>query len=701
MAKHFKLKATLLAAALSFGAFGLRAQTSFDCGNLAYQTVSDATSTTLYSYNINNGTRVAVRTLPYVVNAAAYSPLNNLIYATRSGTNQVVAMGPTGTAVTIPVTGLESGNIGDITPDGYMLVANSTVGNDNRYFFVDVNESRTATYGKLVDPTSATYPYPAKTAAPYYTSFAGGATINVSDMAYNPTDGLYYGLNNPLTNTGTPDLTNRYRLVTLDPKTGQLSYGGTVFSAGIQTEGSAYGSVFFDASTTMYVFANNLGRYYSINRSTRVATQIGPDVAPNGSNDGASCPNAVLYNVSITGTVFSDANGMTDNTVNGTGTNAGGLSVVLWDAVENKVLDIVPVQPDGTYSLAATPGKTYNVIITTQPGEVGATTQPPVVLPAGWGVTGQKLGSGTGSDGTPSGILSNIAVGTTDIATANFGVNQTPESENLTKPVTGAPVPNQDITFADSPLFGNDPEDQPGSGSWSTRSIAITSLPTNGFTLFYDGVEITAGDLGTTGFVIPNFDPSKLATRLTTPTSGVNETSFTFATIDATGLQDPTPATVSIAFSQALPVVFGAIEAFFDGATLSINWEALEETNNSHYDIELSADGVHFTKIGTTPTKALNGNATETLTYSFSRSINGVALGAGIFAVLLGAAAGRRRRMTATLLMGLGCAGILYSCSKNAGDSLADNDGKYFVRIAQIDKDGTASYSKTITVIKK
>jgi hypothetical protein len=701
MAKHFKLKATLLAAALSFGAFNLQAQTSFDCSNLAYQTVSDATTTTLYSYNINTGTRATVRTLPYPVNAAAYSPLNNLIYASRSGTNTIVGMGASGPLVTLTVTGLEAGNIGDITPDGYMLIANSTVGNDNRYFFVDVNESRTATYGKLVDPTSATYPYPAKTAAPYYTSFAGGATINVSDMAYNPIDGLYYGLNNPTTNTGSADVTNRYKLVTLDPKTGQLTFGGVVSGAGIQTEGSAYGSVFFDASTTMYVFANNLGRYYSINRSTRVATQIGPDVAPNGANDGASCPNAVLYNVSITGTVFSDANGMTDNTVNGTGTNAGGLSVVLWDAVENKVLDIVAVQPDGTYSLAATPGKTYNVIITTQPGVVGSTTQPPVVLPAGWGVTGQKLGSGTGSDGTPSGILSNIAVGTTDIATANFGINQTPQSENLTKPVTGAPVPNQDITFGDSPLFGNDPEDQPGSGSWSNRTIAITSLPTNGFSLFYDGVEITAADLGTTGFRIPNFDPSKLATRLTTPTAGVNGTSFTFATVDATGVQDPTPATVAINFSQALPVIFGTVEAFFSGETLTVNWEALKEINNSHYDVELSADGVHFTKIGTTPTQAPNGSSDETLNYSFSGSVNGIALGAGLFAMLMGGLLSKRKRIMAALLIGLGCTGILYSCSKNAGDSLGDNEGKYFVRVAQVDKDGTTSYSKTVTVIKK
>ncbi|MCH5720378.1 hypothetical protein [Niabella hibiscisoli] len=532
-----------------------------------------------------------------------------------------------------------------------------------------------------------------------------GATINVSDMAYNPTDGLFYGLNNPTLNTGAPDVTNRYKLVTLNPRTGVLSFGSVISGAGIQTETSAYGSVFYDASTTMYVFANNLGRYYSINRTANTATQIGPSVAPNGGNDGASCPNALLYNVSISGNVFADGNGMTDNTVNGSGTDGGGLSVVLWDAVENKVLDIVPVQPDGTYSLAATPGKTYDVLITSQPGVVGSTTKPPVVLPAGWELTGQKLGTGTGSDGTPSGTLTNIAVGTSDIASTNFGVNQLPESYNTTKAITGAPVPNQDISFGDSPLNGSDGQDLPAGGNpngnpWTTRTIAITSLPTNGFVLFYDGVEITSTDIGSNGFRIANFDPAKLVTRLVTPVSGTTGTSFTFSTVDASGVQDPTPATVAVNFSSALPVLFGAIDALFNNGTLTVNWEVLKEVNNSHYDVELSADGVNFTKIGSTPTQASNGNSDTSLSYSFSRSITQGVLGASVLAFLLGGIYARKRRWIAVLLVGLASVGMFYSCSKNDISNVNDDDNKYFVRIAQVDKDGTTSYSKTVTVVK-
>ncbi|MCH5720377.1 WD40 repeat domain-containing protein [Niabella hibiscisoli] len=136
MTKHLKLRVILPVVLVFLFTTGLWAQVPFNCGNVAYQTVNDGTTTTLYSYNINTGSRSTIRTLPYPVNAAAYSPLNNLIYATRGGTNQVIGMGSSGPVVTLNVTGLESGNIGDITPDGYLLVTSSTVGTDNRYFLL-------------------------------------------------------------------------------------------------------------------------------------------------------------------------------------------------------------------------------------------------------------------------------------------------------------------------------------------------------------------------------------------------------------------------------------------------------------------------------------------------------------------------------------------------------------------------------------
>jgi len=711
MITNFKRLALIFLVLLTFFTAPLLAQeppsemTPFECTNVAYQTVSNGSnSTTLYAYDINTGTRTTVRTLPYAVNAVVYSPIDNYMYASRSGTpnNQIIKFGLTGDSV-ITVTGLEYCNNGAVTNDGYMFIANNQPIVRTRYYVLDINPNRPDTYGKLVDPTSETFPYPAKTAAPYYTSLANGASLNTSDMAYNPEDGLFYGINGPIWAGGGAD-PNRFKLATLDIKTGVLTLSsGLVTGGGIQSEGSAYGSVFFDGTGSLYVFANLQGRYYKIDITNLTSVQVGPTVAANENNDGASCPFAIFENVAISGNVFYDVNGLTDNIVNGTGTNGGGtLSVVLWDIDEGKILDIASVEPDGTYILAAAPGKNYNIILTSEPGTLGSTTPPSVVLPAGWSVTGQKVGSGTGSDGEPSGILSNVVIGNDDVSSVNFGISQQPESHDSVLPIDGPPVPNQNIPLTGL-IKGSDAEDfpdgDPNGEDWTGRSIVITSLPTNGFALYYNNNPIT--DLGENGYRIDNFDPSQLTLQLVDPVSGVDVTSFTYSVIDATGLQDPTPATVSVQFSEALPVIFGAISAFFENNNLTIEWEVLKEENNSHFIVELSSDGVHFKQIGKVSSKAIGGNSDIPLTYTFSKSINPVVLGLSFLTFLVGGILCRRKRWIASLLICFGCIGILYSCSKSDLDKLNKDSSKYFVRIAQVDKDGTTTYSKTITVIKK
>ncbi|MGN7787080.1 hypothetical protein ACTJIJ_21280 [Niabella sp. 22666] len=422
--------------------------TPFPCSNVTYQSISDGTNTTIFSRDLTTGTTATVRTFAYVVSSLSYSPQSNLLFITRQGSSQLVRIGSSG-VVTNTITNFVPGNIGGITADGYLVVSSSEAGFNDHYYVIDVNTSRTATFLKLVDPTSSTYPYPAKTAAPYYTNFAGGATINVGDIAFNPSNGLFYGLNNVTAPSGSGEDPNKYKLVTFNFKTGALVYGSTVTGSGIPTETTAFGSAYFDAGGYFYVFANTLGIFYQVNINTNIATQAGTPSTANNLNDGASCPNATLFP------------------------------------------------------------------------------------------------------------------------------------------------------------------------------------------------------------------------------------------------------------SSTLPVVFGKITASVEDKILTVNWETMQEINNSHYDIELSEDGVHFAKIGTTPTKTPGGNASETLNYSFSRSINGVAGGAGILAVLLGTVLASRRRMMAILMMSIGCTAMFYSCTKNAGESLAALNGKYWVRIAQIDKDGTTSYSKTITVVKK
>jgi hypothetical protein len=124
----------------------------------------------------------------------------------------------------------------------------------------------------------------------------------------------------------------------------------------------------------------------------------------------------------ISGNVFEDLNGLADNTVNGFGTNAGGtLNAILYDNTINEVAAITDVNPDGTYSFGAAPGDTYTVYVTVNTASVGDASPPVVVLGGFLTNTGENLGAGPGSDGTPDGILS-IGVVNADVTNANFGV---------------------------------------------------------------------------------------------------------------------------------------------------------------------------------------------------------------------------------------------------------------------------------------
>lgn len=124
---------------------------------------------------------------------------------------------------------------------------------------------------------------------------------------------------------------------------------------------------------------------------------------------------------SISGTVFNDANGLTDLTVNGTGINnpAGStLYAVLADENEN-IVNSVAVAAGGTYSFSNVPGGIFEVRLTNKvPGAVN-TDAPPASLPAGWINTGENIGVAAGNDGSPNG---SILVGTTGSANVNFGI---------------------------------------------------------------------------------------------------------------------------------------------------------------------------------------------------------------------------------------------------------------------------------------
>ena len=246
---------------------------------------------------------------------------------------------------------------------------------------------------------------------------------------------------------------------------------------------------------------------------------------------------AVLQQVSISGNVFNDADGLTDSTVDGTGIGTpSGTQVyaTLLDASGNVVAS-TPIAADGSYSFAnVSANADYSVQLSTtnEAAQVGSAPSTGPSLPADWVNTGENIGTGAGDDGTVDGLI-DVSVVTSDVTQVNFGIEQPPTANDVTEPsqinpggTTQVQVPALDVT---------DPEDG------TPTTITITEIPdatTEGL-LYYNGVVVTSGQ------VIPNFDPTLLTLD---PINGDVTVDFLYTTTDAAG-EESAPATVTMPFT--------------------------------------------------------------------------------------------------------------------------------------------------------
>lgn len=150
-----------------------------------------------------------------------------------------------------------------------------------------------------------------------------------------------------------------------------------------------------------------------------------------------------------------------------------------------------------------------------------------------------------------------------------------------------------------------------------------------------------------------------------------------------------------------LPVTFGSVQASITNGTLKTNWETYGEKNNDHFDIEASTDGTNFKKIGTVKSKAIDGNSGSNLNYEFTYTVTGTTF-AGITLMVLAFGFSYKRRKTLSLLaLALSLIVASYSCSKNNNELVSSKQTKIFIRIAQLDKDGTKAYSKVVQAIQQ
>lgn len=149
--------------------------------------------------------------------------------------------------------------------------------------------------------------------------------------------------------------------------------------------------------------------------------------------------------------------------------------------------------------------------------------------------------------------------------------------------------------------------------------------------------------------------------------------------------------------NSAMPVSFGVIHAVINNNKLQVDWETLNESNNSHFEIEVSKNGRTFYKVGTVTSKAAGGISNSPLNYNFELDLTSASyLAISLLPLTFLFCYSNRKRnkllfITTFLLI------AFISCQKNS-KSVVVNTKYIFVQIKQVDKDGSFKTSPVITV---
>jgi Secretion system C-terminal sorting domain len=280
--------------------------------------------------------------------------------------------------------------------------------------------------------------------------------------------------------------------------------------------------------------------------------------------------NIPFSTLQISGNVFDDGNGLNaGGNVDGTGISLPSgtqLYANLLNAVGTIVIATAPINADGTYSFYGLAANTnYTVQLSINQGTAGSAT-PSTALPASWVNTGEDCCDNIGSDGTTNGLVS-VAITTTDLSNANFGINKIPEATNI---LAASQVnPGGTVQVAVPTLVGTDVED---GAMGATKTIRIDVLPTNAI-LYYSGAPVVSG------VAIPNYNPALLTIDPdpSGPLLTYQLVNFQYSFQDAAGSWDALPNTVTMEFLE--PVVFKG----------TVYNDANGSANNTHQTIQ---DGI-------------------------------------------------------------------------------------------------------------
>jgi hypothetical protein len=257
-----------------------------------------------------------------------------------------------------------------------------------------------------------------------------------------------------------------------------------------------------------------------------------------------SAPSATTVNVpfnllTISGTIFDDANGLTDNVISGTATNAGGpLYVIVSNATNNIVVTSTLVPATGVYSLTGLYPASYNISLSTTSVAAGATV-PAVSLPANFTSIGE--GTAAAGDGAPNGITS-VTLTTASVAGVNFGLDQLPVPTSVTLTAQANPGGTNSIIVPSTIPNGTDAD------GIVTR-VLYTAFPANATSVSIGGTVYTAATFPPTGVIAVVG-----TTLLVDPADGAVTVSVPFRVIDNALQISLATGTITIPFTCPAPL---------------------------------------------------------------------------------------------------------------------------------------------------
>jgi hypothetical protein len=245
--------------------------------------------------------------------------------------------------------------------------------------------------------------------------------------------------------------------------------------------------------------------------------------------------NAPPTTVTVTGSVWNDADGSI--TLNGTeaGTNAGGLTVYVVDGSGN-VVDKATVAANGSYTLSNVPPNSGLTLRLSTDGSaaIGASA-PAASLPSGWTNTGENK-NGVTETTTPGEIA--LTTTTVNVPNQGFGIEQLPTATGGSATSTSSTGSN--INVPPTLLSGSDPDGVIASYTISSIPTGADSITING-TVYDDsnplpsgGVVVTASPGGGFPSGVVSVVPEESVTSIIIPFTVTDNATKTSAPANAT-----------------------------------------------------------------------------------------------------------------------------------------------------------------------